>query len=148
MNQEAMSLLNSVSCFLKHKEKQPCLGESGEEGREEISRKACLSWNGGHKEAPSRGKLLPGLSHTCFSQPGPLPAPLLCLYSSGNPVPYTCLTPPHQSDAFTSHLSTQYQIYPLQQAFSLSSAVHTALTWLTSFYSVLTCLYPVFFSTV
>lgn len=75
MTQEAMSLLNSVSCFLKHEEKQPCLGERGEEGREEISRKAYFSWNGTHRgplqrEAPSWSfphLLLPARPSACSS---------------------------------------------------------------------------------
>lgn len=42
--------------------------------------------------------LLPARPSVCFSP---------VLYSSGNPVPHTCLTPPRLSGASTPHLSTQ-----------------------------------------
>lgn len=120
--------------------------ESGEDGREEIWRMAQIEipdwiWNWGGTKRPLLRSPFLILVTLASPQPGLLSTPLLCLYLSCNLVQPIRLLPPHWSVSSAPHLSAQLKAYPLQQAFPLFAAMHTALSLLTLLYIVLTYVY-------
>lgn len=115
--------------------------ESREDGREEMWRMAQLAWNWGGTKRPLLRSPFLILVTLASPQPGLLSTPLLCLYLSCNLVQPIHLLPPHWSVPSAPHLSAQLKTYPLQQAFPLFAAMHTALSLLTLLYIVLTYLY-------